>query len=79
MDFLRISRLGYDVRAALAKCIDVLAGVRRGRRAPRLTRVPPLFEWEVDGGDALPEAAKAVGRARPPGKAPKRPTKGRGK
>ncbi|MHC5053172.1 MAG: substrate-binding domain-containing protein [Planctomycetota bacterium] len=76
---LRISRLGYGIRAALATCIDTLSDIRRGKRAPKLTRVPPLFEWEVDGGDALPDVVKACDQQRSRGKGPARPTKGRGK
>jgi len=44
----RAARLGYDLRALLAQAVAYLGRQRSGKRVKRLTRLPALFEWEIE-------------------------------
>ena len=45
---LPVARLGYDIRAALRTAIDLIDRQRRGEPVPEMTRLPALFEKELD-------------------------------
>jgi len=60
---LAITRLGYDVPAALRTCLDLLARQRAGRKVPAVTTLPPVFEHETTSSEPSP-GTPGEGRAR---------------
>jgi hypothetical protein len=43
-----VRRLGYDARSVLTACLELVDTQRQGRRAPAVTRIPAVFEEEVE-------------------------------
>ena len=42
-----VTRLGYDVCALVATCIERIDQQQRGEKPPAMTLLPTVFEWEV--------------------------------
>jgi len=55
-------RIGYDVRAVLRTCIDIIDAKRAGREVARLFRIPAVWEDELAGSEASPRVEESQSR-----------------
>ena len=45
---LPVSRLGYDVRQIMRKCVDTIDGLRAGQTIPQHQKIPATFEEDLE-------------------------------
>jgi DNA-binding LacI/PurR family transcriptional regulator len=51
---LPLERIGFDATDILRRAIECIVSQRHGEDWPRLQKVPPLFEWEVEPPSEAP-------------------------
>jgi DNA-binding LacI/PurR family transcriptional regulator len=59
VNVLPVARLGFDMRQALAVCLDLLGRQRRSKASGKLTMIEPRFESELQDEKAVPQPMTA--------------------